>query len=146
MPKNKIGIQFDGLERMIKNLESANVDVRKAIDEALVETKKHINAKLERDTINSNFPARGKYSAGTLKKSIDKEYKVEWAGMIAEIKVGYDFNKSGLESIFMLYGTPRHKPAKKLKNDIYGSKTKKELAEVQQKALTNAIERATNGR
>lgn len=142
MAKNRVGLQFDGLEQMISNLEKASVDVREATESALLASKQLVTSGLVRDTVKANLPAKGKYSTGDLAKSIDKDYSVNWAGFTAEVKVGYDFSKSGLASIMVLYGTPRMKPAKKLYNDIYGSRIKKQLAEVQQEALNKVLERA----
>ena len=143
MARNRIGLEID-LESMITSLEKAGADVKSAVDEVEKASKKVVTDALVRDTVKANFPAKGKYSTGNLAKSIDKDYSVKWQGYTAEIKVGYDFSKSGMESIMLMYGTPRMKKAQKLYNDIYGTKVRKEIAEVQQEALNKILERAVS--
>lgn len=145
MAKNKIGLQFDGLEDIISNLENAGGSAMDAVDSALKASKDFVTDALIRDTKKANYPAKGKYSTGELAKSIDKNFKVEWKGLTAEINIGYDFKKAGLTSIFLMYGTPRHKKVQKIYNDIYGSATKKKLAEIQEQALNKTMERVVNG-
>lgn len=144
MARNRVTLQFDGMEQLIKNLEDAQIDVKDAVDSALKASKRVVTNNLVRDTVKANLPAGGKYSGGDLAKSIDKNYSVKWSGHIAELKVGYDFSKSGLTSIMVLYGTPRMKKSQKLYNDIYGTKTRKTLAEIQQETLNKMLERAVS--
>lgn len=143
MPKNRIGLQID-LEGVITSLEKAEVDVKDGIGNILKASKQVATDALIRDTVRSNFPAKGRYSTGQLVGSIDKDYEVKWQGYTGEISVGYDFKKSGLESIFLMYGTPRMKKAQKLYNDIYGSRIRQEIADIQQEALNKILERAVS--
>lgn len=139
--KNKIGLQID-LESMISSLEKAGKDSKVAIESVLIASKQMVTDALVRDTVKSNFPAGGKYSVGAIAESIDKGCAVKWQGLTSEIPVGYDFDKVGVESIVLLYGTPRMKKAQKLYNDIYGSKIKKQIKEVQQETLNKILEGA----
>ena len=143
MARNRIGLEID-LESMITGLEKAGANVKDSVNSVQKASKKVVTDCLVRDTIKSNFPAKGKYSTGCLVKSIDKDYSVKWQGYIAEVKVGYDFKKSGMESIMLMYGTPRMKKAQKLYNDIYGSRVRKEIEEIQQEALNKILERAVS--
>lgn len=140
MGKNKIGLQID-MENMVSSLEAAEADVKDAIANVLKASKRLVTDTLVKDTVKANFPAKGKYSTGRLAKSIDTNYNVEWKGNVAEIKVGYDFKKDGLVSVFLMYGTPRHAKSQKIYNDFYGARIKKQLAQIQQEALNNILER-----
>lgn len=117
--------------------------MKKGVEEALIESKKHVNPLIEQAM--AKLPAGGKYSSGDTKKSIDKDMSVEWQGMTASVKVGFDFSKSGLTSIFLMYGTPRMKPVSGLKNAIYGTKTQKELATIQEDELMKVIKKIMEG-
>lgn len=141
MPKNKIGLQISGLEEMIERLEAAEASVKSATEAALKASKQIVNQQLTRDTTNANFPARGKYATGALKKSIDKDFNVKWEGTEASLKIGYDFKTSGMASIFLMYGTPKMPKVQKLYDDIYGARTKREVAKVQQEAMEKVIKR-----
>ena len=150
MGRKRIGIQgelfADYMERLDK-LGGTNAMV-KGVKRALTESKKYVNPQIEKAM--SKLPARGKYSTGLTKQSIDRDMSVDWQGMTGEIKVGFDFSKSGLTSIFLMYGTyvngtPRMKPVSGLKAAIYGAKTKKEIKKLQAEAVQKVIDRVMGG-
>lgn len=145
MARNRIGLQFNGWDEYIAKLDELGGTqlMKKGVEEALIESKKHVNPLIEKAM--TKLPARGKYSTGDTKKSIDKDNKVDWSGMTGEIKVGFDFSKSGTTSIFLMYGTPRMKPVSGLKSAIYGAKTQKETAEIQERVLSDVIKRVMEG-
>ena len=145
MARKKIGLQFDGWEEYIAKLDELGGTqvMKKGVEEALIESKKHVNPLIEKSMIK--LPAGGRYSTGNTKESIDNEMSVEWNGMTGTIKVGFDFSKSGVTSIFLMYGTPKMKPVAGLKSAIYGSKTKKEIAEIQEKVLSDYIKKVMEG-
>lgn len=145
MARNKIGLQFNGWEDYMSKLDELGGTqvMKKGVEEALIESKKHVNPLIEKSM--AKLPAGGKYSSGNTKQSIDKDNKVEWEGMTGTIKVGFDFSKSGVTSIFLMYGTPRMKPVSGLKGAIYGAKTQKEIAEIQEKVLSDVIKRVMEG-
>ncbi len=148
MARKKIGLQFDGWEEYIAKLDELGGTqvMKKGVEEALIESKKHVNPLIEKSVAKGKLPAKGKYSDDeATKKSIDKEMKVEWEGMTGTIKVGFDFSKSGPKSIFLMYGTPKMKPVSGLKSAIYGSKTQKEIAEIQEKVLSDYIKKVMEG-
>lgn len=145
MARNKIGLQFSGWEDYVAKLDKLGGTqvMKKGVEEALIESKKHINPLIEQSM--AKLPAGGKYSTGNTKQSIDDDMSVEWEGMTGTIKVGFDFSKSGVTSIFLMYGTPRMQPVSGLKNAIYGAKTKKEIAEIQERVMGNVIKRVMEG-
>ena len=147
MARNKIGLQFNGWEEYIAKLDELGGTqvMKKGVEEALIESKKHVNPLIEKSVDKGKLPAKGKYSYGDTKESIDKEMKVEWEGMTGTIKVGFDFSKSGPKSIFLMYGTPKMKPVTGLKSAIYGAKTQKEIAEIQEKVLSDLIKKVMEG-
>lgn len=145
MARNRIGLNFEGWEGYIAKLDKlgGTQTMKKGVEEALQASKRHVNPLIEKAM--DKLPAGGKYSSGNTKESIDKDMKVEWSGMTGGIKVGFDFSKSGLTSIFLMYGTPKMKPVSGLKSAIYGSKTQKELATIQEEALQKVIKRVMEG-
>ena len=110
MARNRIGLKFEGWEDYLAKLDElgGSQAMKKGVEEALIESKKHVNPLIEKAM--GKLPAGGRYSTGDTKKSIDNENKVEWSGMTGEIKIGFDFSKSGLKSIFLMYGTPSEYP------------------------------------
>lgn len=145
MARNKIGLQFDGFEDYIAKLDKIGGTnaMKRGVENALKESKRHVNPKII--SAMNKLPAGGKYSKGGTKDSIDTDMTVEWDGMTASIKVGFDFSKSGLKSIFLMYGTPKMSPVAGLKNAIYGSKTKNEISTIQAEELTKVINELMEG-
>lgn len=141
MAKNKIGLQFTGIEEMIERLEAAEADIKQATEAALKASKQVVNEGLNRDTNNGSFPAGGKYATGALKRSIDKDFNVKWEGMTAGVEIGYNFKQSGMTSIFLMYGTPKMPKVQKIYDDIYGPRTKRKIAKAQEEAMGKIIER-----
>lgn len=151
MGRNKIGLQVSGIDEYMAKLDKlGGTDaMRRGVESALKASKQHVNPKIE--AAMGKLPAGGRYSTGDTKESIDKDMSVEWQGMTASIKVGFDFSKSGLKSIYLMYGTkvngtPRMKPVSGLKAAIYGAKSKKEIAQIQAEALDKVIDRIMEGK
>lgn len=145
MARNKIGLQVKELDYYMAFLdELGNSDaMKRGIESALKASKQYVNPLIEQAM--NNLPAGGRYSTGDTKKSIDKDMTVEWEGMTASIKVGFDFSKSGLTSIFLMYGTPKHAPVTGLYEAIYGSKAQREIGKIQEETLQKVILRIMEG-
>ena len=143
MARNKIGLQVKGFEDYMAKLDElgGTKTMRRGVESALKASKEHINPKIKLAMVSSNLPARGKYSKGGTKQSIDTDMIVDWEGMTGSINVGFDFKESGLKSIFLMYGTPKMPPVAGLKDAIYGSKTKREISKIQAETLNKVIQR-----
>lgn len=148
MARKRFGINFKGFEDYMAKLdEIGNTQaMQRGVESALKSAKNLVNPKIKQAMAKGNLPAGGKYSTGDTLKSLDEDMTVEWEGMKAYIKVGFDFKKSGLKSIFLMYGTPRMKPVPGLKDAIYGNKTKKEVEKAQIEALNKTIKRIMEGK
>ena len=147
MARNKIGLQFDGWTELMSSLdELGGTDaMKKAVDGGLKQSKQFVNQQINSVMTKGNLPAGGKYSTGDTKGSLDTSISVEWENMTASIAVGFNLKESGLTSIFLMYGTPSMQPVKGLKNAIYGAKTKKEIARLQEEAVNKVIQRYMGG-
>lgn len=133
MARKKFGIEFEGFDELFSKLDELNGDLKKVTEQALIETHKAITPNLHRDMIKHR-------RTGRTEESIIDTAKVEWQGMTAGIDVGFDISNGGLASIFLMYGTPRMAKDTKLFNDIYGSRIKKEVGEIQREIILGAIE------
>ena len=147
MARNKIGLQVAGFEEYMSKLDEigGSAAMKRGTEAALKASKQYVNPLIDKAMVKGNLPAQGRYSGGETKASIDKQMEVIWEGMTAYIKVGFDFSKSGLVSIFLMYGTPQHSPVAGLKAAIYGNKTKKKIGEIQGEELTKVIKRIMEG-
>lgn len=145
MARNKIGLQVKGFEEYMAKLDElgGSAAMKRGVNEALVKSKKYVNPLIEKAM--ANLPASGRYSTGRTEESIDNDTVVDWQGMTGSIKVGFDFKKSGMTSIFLIYGTPKMPPVAGLKAAIYGAKTQKQIAQIQAEALNEVIEKVMEG-
>lgn len=135
----KLIVNFGGFAEMVEKLDRLQGDIEKTTEQALKASHKIVTEKVEKAVQKSNLPAKGKYSTGKTADSIVKEADVKWDGTTASVDVGFDFKKGGMTSIYLMYGTPRMKPAKGLKAAIYGAAVKKEIKEKQKEIFSKAI-------
>ncbi len=147
MARNKIGLQVNGFEEYMSRLDELGGSdaMKRGVESALKSSKQYVNPLINSAMATPNLPAQGKFSKGGTKESIDTNMSVEWEGMTASIKVGFNFKESGLKSIFLMYGTPKMPPVAGLKNAIYSAKTKKEIAKIQAETLDKVISRIMEG-
>lgn len=147
MARNKIGLQVKGFEEYMAKLDEVggSAAMKRGVESALIASKKYVTPLIEQAMATSNLPAKGEYATGLTKDSIDREMKVYYDGITSFVKVGFDFDKAGLTSIFLMYGTPRMSPVNGLKNAIYGAKTQKQIGEIQAEKLNEVIAEIMEG-
>jgi hypothetical protein len=148
MARNKIGLQTNAFKDLMGKLDElgGSPAMKKATESALKASKEYVNSQINKCMVPGNLPAGGKYSTGDTKRSIDTDMNVEWEGLTASIKAGFDFKKSGLKSIFLMHGTPKMAPVAGLKDAIYGAKTQKQIAKLQAEAVNKVVERIMGGK
>ena len=132
----RMKIIFNGFDEIAAKMKP---DILKmAVDEALSETQKHIQDKVRKAAAPYKTKSNAhKYVTGKMYKSILGDEQVKWESTVASIRVGFNLGdkKGGFHSIFIMYGTPKKKKDTALFNAIRGSKTKKEIAEIQRKIM-----------
>lgn len=146
--KNRIGLQFTGWKEVLAGIDKLRNEsaLKDAVDDALKASKDHVNRKVNKVMVKSNLPAKGKYSRSPhTTDSLDRNFNVNWSGYTGEIKVGFDLEKSGLVSIFLMYGTPQHEPVPGLQDAFYSKKTKSEIRKIQKEAIDKFIKRHLGG-
>lgn len=135
---NKMSITFDGFDEMIEQLEKSSGNVKGAVNEALQETHKMI-------TTNADDAMTPHNKTFKTKRSIVNGNGIEWVGDVASVDVGFKIRNGGLASIFLMYGTPKMKKDQKLYNAFKGTKTKKDIAELQKEIISKYISIAKKG-
>lgn len=146
MGRNRIGLQVKGFDEYMAKLDKIGGSdaMKRGVESALKASKQYVNPQI--NSALANLPAGGRYSHGGTKASIDKDMTVEWSGFTGEIKIGFNFKKSGLKSIFLMYGTPKMSPVAGLKDAIYGGKTQRQIAKLQGEALDKVVKRIMEGK
>lgn len=130
----RMSILFDGFDDLAAEIDRAGGDLTAAVEDALQQTQEFIQNGL----IMAAAPYNGKglkgYATGKMFGSIVDDRKIYFKGNVAEVRVGFELDK-GFHSIFIMYGTPRIKKDQKIYNTIKGTKTQKEIAELQEMVL-----------
>ena len=144
MAKKKFGLEFEGLEDILEQFKSLEADVIPVATKALEATHAYITPKVHEKMQPSNLPAKGKYSTGQSEKQIIDDLNIEWKGLVGTVDIGFSLDE-GITPIFLIHGTPDMSAVKGLKSTIYGSKTKKEIAEIQEEIFTKELEKVMNG-
>lgn len=113
--------------------------LKETTEKALMESKAYVTEKLHQDM-------KKHHRTGRTETSIDDDSGVEWKGTLASLKVGFKISEGGLASIFLMYGTPRMQPDRKLYNDVYGAATRRKIQEIQREVFDNALRQVMEGK
>lgn len=128
MARNTLKLDTSGFEEMLKKLDSLGGNVKKAVEDALIQSAETIKEDTIAASEAANLPASGKYSSGSTRESIVSDSQITWEGMIASVPVGFDFSKPGAGG-FLITGTPRMQPDRAL-NRMY--KQKRYMKQIQE--------------
>jgi len=120
-------------QRLLSEIDKKGLDIMEAADKALTETSELIAENLT--TAAAPYAGKGRkgYATGRMYGTIIRDKPV-WIGNVAEVKAGFRV-RDALESIFIMYGTPRIQKDTKVFNAIKGTKTKKQIQERQEEIL-----------
>ena len=134
----KMKILFDGFEDLAAAIDRSGKDLKPAVDEALQKTQDYISERVT--SAASPYASKGGgmkgYATGRMFNTIINDGKVNWTGSVATVDVGFRISASGgWHSIFVMYGTPRMSKDSRIYNAIRGTKTKKDIAEIQKKSM-----------
>lgn len=147
----RMSITFNGFEQMAAKLDEMGKDLKPAVNEALEETQKFVQAKLEHAAQPYRNPQKGRkgWAKGNMYDAIIKNPIIEWQHTVATVKVGFSSeNKLGfMHSLFVMYGVPMHGKfnhgyAKDINiyNAIRGIRTRRQIAEIQKMIMGKYLE------
>lgn len=137
---SKMSIVFDGFTELAEELDKVSKDIKPAVNEVLVETEKLMQNKTSSAAEPYNGDGKKGYGEGDMYKAIIKGNRVTWEGNVASVGTGFDLKaKGGYHSIFVTYGTPRINKDTKLYNAMRGPRTRKEIADLQEKIMQKYI-------
>lgn len=141
----KMGIQFDGFRELAEAIDRSGKDLNKIVEEALEATQQAVNDAL----IPAAAPYARKglkgYATGAMYGAIMQDPQVVWKGTVAQIGSGFTTNDGAtrdgfFHSIFVMYGTPRMEKDQRIFNAIKGTKTKKNVADIQKDVMQKHFE------
>lgn len=136
----RIAVEFAGFDEVLKKLTKLGADTKQITEEALQKSFDIVTKKAEASVAKPNLPAGGKYSTGRTERSLVRALDVTWSGTEATAPVGFNIEKGGLPSIFMMYGTPRYMKVQAVYDAFYGAQTEGEVLNAQKKVFYAAME------
>lgn len=131
----KFGLQFSGWRELTWKLdELSSYGLMEGVKKALVETHKVVTPKLEAEIKKHK-------RTGATEQSLVREPHINVEGTLVSVDIGFDLDKGGLPSLWLMHGTPRQKPDKALYEALYGVKTSAVVRSVQRKAIKETIDK-----
>lgn len=135
--RNTLRLDSSGFEELIVKLDSLNGNVKGAVTDALQQAAETVRD----DTVDAlapeNMPRHGVYSTGQTKTTVVAP-SVEWSGTLAVSPVGFDYGEKGAGG-FLISGTPRMRPNRKLEQIYTRKKYMRQLQEDMQEVVTDYI-------
>ena len=143
MAKNRMTVDFSGVNSYLQRLQKIPGAAEKAVTEALRATQDLVADKAAATIAPHN-------KTGTVAGTIIRDGDVAWTMDTASIAVGYSIKDgegelTGLPSIFLMYGTEVDgqtgiEADKAMYNAVYGSATKKEAQRLQEQAFDRVFD------
>ena len=143
--KNYLEIDFSNFADFAERLDKLNADLTKIIGDAMEQAAETVQDDTRDAVATANLPAGGKYSTGDTESSIISNPTVKWSGSLGEIGLGFDKTQPGAGG-FLITGTPRMEPDRKLEKIYARKKYLKQINEDLSEVLENAIDEVMGGR
>lgn len=141
--RNTLRLDLSGFEEMIVKLDALQGDVQKAVTDALQQASETVHDDTVDAMQKSYLPRHGKYSTGRTAQTIAQP-AVEWSGTLAVAPVGFDYGKKGAGG-FLISGTPRMQPNRKLEQIYTRKKYMRALQEDMQAVIEDYITEKMEG-
>ena len=133
--KKNNGIDFEGFEELAEKLDSfGGRELERGVESALIATQRIMTPGIKTAIAPHHL-------TGDTEASIKQSPRVEWTGTVASVDIGFNISDGGLPSVFLMYGTPKMSPDKKLYNAFFGGATKKKVRKAQEEVIHKIISR-----
>lgn len=141
--RNTLRLDTSGFEALIEKLDEVEGNVKAAVTDALLQAAETVHDDTV-DAMRDEFlPRHGEYSSGRTKTTVVPA-AVEWSGTVASASVGFDYGEKGAGG-FLISGTPRMQPNRKLEQIYTRKKYMRQLQEDMQEVISDYIEEKMEG-
>lgn len=146
MAKNKMSVDFKGLDAYVKKLEAIDEKaVRRAFDSALLASEQAVKQSVVSAMQKHNDTGH------TVSTAISGK-EPEWTQSTGKAPVGFEIGEDRrqkddrLASVFLMYGTrvhgqPHIAPDKELYNAVYGAEIRRRVRKLQEQAFDKVVRR-----
>ena len=135
--RNTLRLDTSGFEELIVKLDSLNGNVKVAVTDALMQAAETVHDDTVDAMADEYLPHQGIYSQDDTIKTVVKP-SVEWSGTLAVAPVGFDYGEKGAGG-FLISGTPRMQPNRKLEQIYTRKKYMRQLQEDMQEVVNDYI-------
>ena len=135
--RNTLRLDTSGFEALIEKLDEVQGDIKAAVTDALLQAAETVHDDTVDALRDEYLPRHGEYSTGRTKTTVVPA-AVEWSGMTAVAAVGFDYGEEGAGG-FLISGTPRMQPNRKLEQIYTRKKYMRQLQEDMQEVITDYI-------
>lgn len=146
MAKNKMSVDFKGLDDYIKRLESIDESaVKRAFDSALLASEQVVKESVTAAMQEHNDTGHTASTAISGKPP-------EWTQSVAKAPVGFEIGTDRIQkddrlaSVFLMYGTkvhgqPHEAPDRNLYEAVYGAAVRRRVRKIQEEAFAKVLRR-----
>jgi hypothetical protein len=140
----KMSIIFDGFAKLAEDIDEKGGNLHAAVDEALTKTQELVQGNVQSAAEIYQHGGQKGYATGTMYNAIIQNAEVSWKGTVAEVDTGFSGTKGSMagfmHSLFVMYGTPKMAKDAKVYNAIKGTKTRKDIAALQEDIMVKHLE------
>ena len=146
MAKNRMSVEFPGLDEYIRQLEAVSEDaVKRAFDAALLASEQIV-----KESVVAAMQAHN--DTGHTSGTVISGKEPEWTQSTGKAPVGFEIGEDRkqkddrLASVFLMYGTkvhgqPHEAPDKELYNAVYGAAVRRRVRKIQEEAFEKVLRR-----
>lgn len=146
MARNKMSVDFSGLDAYVKKLEAIDESaVKRAFDSALLASEQIV-----KESVVTAMQAHNE-TGQTVSTAISGK-EPEWTQSTGKAPVGFEIGEDRrqkddrLASVFLMYGTKVHgqphiAPDKELYNAVYGATVRRRVRKIQEEAFDKVVRR-----
>lgn len=146
MARNKMSVDFSGLDAYVKKLEAIDESaVKRAFDSALLASEQIV-----KESVVTAMQAHNE-TGQTVSTAISGK-EPEWTQSTGKVPVGFEIGEDRrqkddrLASVFLMYGTKVHgqphiAPDKELYNAVYGAEIRRRVRKLQEQAFDKVVRR-----
>lgn len=146
MARNKMSVDFSGLDAYVKKLEAIDESaVKRAFDSALLASEQIV-----KESVVTAMQAHNE-TGQTVSTAISGK-EPEWTQSTGKAPVGFEIGEDRrqkddrLASVFLMYGTQVHgqphiAPDKELYNAVYGAAVRRRVQKIQEEAFEKVVRR-----
>jgi hypothetical protein len=135
--RNTLRLDTSGLEELIVKLDALEGNVKAAVTDALTQAAETVRDDTVDALADEYMPRHGVYSTGQTETTVVQP-EIEWSGTVATVPVGFDYGLKGAGG-FLISGTPRMQPNRKLEQIYTRKKYMKQLQSDMQDVVTDYI-------